>query len=106
VGKAKKVVDPLKGLVQKANDYVASLVRTGVMLAVGYLLAWAGRHGLDLHVAQAQLDVVATSVYYIVVRAMEHYVDPKFGWLLGLARKPAYDAATAADAPTDPPATG
>lgn len=98
----KKVTDPIKALVAKVDDYVASLVRTGVMLAIGWLLAYAGRHGLHMDVSQASLDSVATAAYYIAVRAMEHYVNPRFGWLLGLARKPQYEATPAPPVTEEP----
>lgn len=80
----------LDDLLPKVNDLVASYVRTGVMLVAGWILAYAGRHGLHIDVSQATLDVVATGAYYLATRALEHYVDPRFGWLLGLAKKPQY----------------
>lgn len=81
-------------------NILPSLVRTGVPLLVGWLLSLPvvpvilGTLGLD---TQAQrrvlaqiLTVVVTFLYYAVVRFLEAKVNPKFGWLLGLAAQPRY----------------
>ncbi|MEU2857598.1 hypothetical protein ABZ672_04095 [Streptomyces mirabilis] len=69
-----------------------SLIRTGVPALVGWLVALAARHGLNLD-AQALSGVLiplAAFCYYAVFRLAEHYVSPKFGWLLGYAWPPQY----------------
>jgi hypothetical protein len=42
----------------------------------------------------AFLTALSTGVYYLVVRVFEHYVSPRFGWLLGFPAAPTYDAKT------------
>ncbi|MEU3215960.1 hypothetical protein [Streptomyces sp. NPDC006971] len=71
----------------------ASLLRTGVPAAVGWLVAVPLRHGLDLD-ATAVSDVLTPAVifvYYGVFRFAEEHVSPRFGWLLGYARPPKYE---------------
>ena len=69
-----------------------SVVRTVVPLIVGWLISagavkWTGLSEDDVTTA---VTLAVTAVYYVVVRAAEEYVSPRFGWLLGVARKPAY----------------
>jgi hypothetical protein len=73
----------------------ASLLRTGVPAAVGWLVAVAFRHGLDLDAAAVTgvLTPVATFSYYGVFRFAEEHLSPRFGWLLGYARPPRYEKA-------------
>lgn len=77
------------------NDYVLSLIRTFVPVAIGAGLTWAGRRwGIvlpeDLS-AQGAMAVTALviGVYYAVVRALEMRW-PIFGKLLGASKPPAY----------------
>ncbi|MFC7870752.1 hypothetical protein ACFUS2_06255 [[Kitasatospora] papulosa] len=71
----------------------ASLLRTGVPAAVGWLVAVALRHGLDLDATAVSgvLTPVVIFVYYGVFRFAEEHVSPRFGWLLGYARPPKYE---------------
>ncbi|MFF1542467.1 hypothetical protein [Streptomyces sp. NPDC058291] len=71
----------------------ASLLRTGVPAAVGWLVAVALRHGLDLDTTAASgvLTPVVIFVYYGGFRFAEEHVSPRFGWLLGYARPPKYE---------------
>ncbi|GAA3304831.1 hypothetical protein [Streptomyces cinereospinus] len=71
----------------------ASLLRTGVPAAVGWLVAVALRHGLDLDAAAVSgvLTPAVIFVYYGVFRFAEEHVSPRFGWLLGYARPPKYE---------------
>ncbi|MFJ4480492.1 hypothetical protein [Streptomyces xanthochromogenes] len=73
----------------------ASLLRTGVPAAVGWLIAVALRHGIDLDetAVTGVLTPVATVAYYAVFRFAEEHLSPHFGWLLGYARPPKYEAA-------------
>ncbi|MFJ8430406.1 hypothetical protein ACIQ9P_03780 [Kitasatospora sp. NPDC094019] len=78
------------------NVYI-SLLRTGVPALVGLLVATAARYGLDLDPA-ALAGVLAPVIgfaYYAVFRVAEHVVSPRWGWLLGYAKPPAYPAAKA-----------
>lgn len=75
-------------------DTLASLWRTLVPLLVGALaaaLAHAGI-GVDSAAATAWLGTAFSAAYYALFRLLEAHVSPKWGWLLGLARPPAYTA--------------
>lgn len=72
------------------TDLAKSYVRTIVPAVVGAIIAWALHHGHDIHGYEAQLTLVITAVYYGLARLLEHCVSPRFGWLLGVAQKPAY----------------
>jgi hypothetical protein len=76
------------------NLYV-SLLRTGVPSVVGWLVAVALRHGLDLDASAVTgvLTPVAAFAYYGVFRFAEEHLSPRFGWLLGYARPPKYEGA-------------
>ena len=72
-----------------------SIVRTVVPYLVGLTLSWLATTGLELDSEfKSNLTAVLTAalgtLYFIVVRALETYVAPKFGWLLGLAKAPVY----------------
>jgi hypothetical protein len=71
----------------------ASLVRTLVPIVVGWLLsvglADAGVTEGDLTPA---VTALVTAVYYVGARLLEHYASPRFGWLLGKATAPTYQA--------------
>ncbi|MFI1100241.1 hypothetical protein [Streptomyces melanogenes] len=73
----------------------ASLVRTGVPAAVGWVVAVALRHGLDLDptAVTGVLAPVASFAYYGLFRLAEEHASPRFGWLLGYARPPKYEHA-------------
>lgn len=77
------------------NDYVLSLVRTWVPVAVGSVLSYLAVRfgiGVDEDVSN-QITVGVTAVvvaaYYALVRALEARW-PWFGKLLGAKRAPAY----------------
>ncbi|MCK7627245.1 hypothetical protein MUU72_29820 [Streptomyces sp. RS10V-4] len=72
----------------------ASLLRTGVPAVVGWLVAVALRHGLDLDptAVTGVLTPIVIFVYYGVFRFAEEHLSPRFGWLLGYARPPRYEA--------------
>lgn len=71
----------------------ASLVRTVVPVIVGGALGALAAHGLEVDPeAEGAATAVLTSAgslgYYAVVRLLEVYVAPWWGWLLGLAKSP------------------
>lgn len=74
----------------------ASVIRVSVPVIVGLVLgalAKANLHiGSDLVVQGVTAAV--TLGYYTAVRLLETKVAPHFGWLLGLAKAPAYSAST------------
>lgn len=73
------------------NLYV-SLIRTGVPALVGWLVSLAAARGLHLSgdALTSVLTPLASFAYYTLFRVAEHYVSPRFGWLLGYARPPQY----------------
>lgn len=83
------------------KDYLASLVRTVVPMAVGLLLEWvAKKTGVVVPTGSVAPLVAAGAAtgYYALVRLAEHKW-PIVGWLLGLAVPPRYaEAEPPADA--------
>lgn len=81
------------------RDLGASLVRTGVTLAVGWATARLAQNAHVVIDDQTSAGVVQsftvalTGVYYLVVRTLETKV-PAFGWLFGLAKLPTYPSPT------------
>lgn len=75
------------------TDLAKSYVRTIVPAVVGAIIAWALHHGHDIHGYEPQVTAVVTAVYYALARLLEHYVSPRFGWLLGVAQTPLYGKA-------------
>lgn len=78
----------------------ASIVRTLVPIIVGSVTAWLVGIGFPAGeefegLLTAVLTLAFGGLYYTVVRLLETYVTPKFGWLLGLAKAPATYVATA-----------
>ena len=63
--------------------YIRNLVRTGVPVAVGTVVAWFASKGWNLKSGQfAVLAPVFSTVYYGVIRGAEKKY-PKLSWLLG-----------------------
>lgn len=82
------------------RDIWDSLVRTFVPLIVGTVLGWFASAGITVDPAfepslVAGLTAAFGAIYYALVRVLEVYVSPKFGWLLGLAKAPTYDGGAA-----------
>lgn len=78
------------------SDILASIIRTVVPLVVGWLISLPITKALGLSSDQLTTLVTAgvTAVYYLLVRVLEQYVSPRFGWLLGLAKTPSYAPVT------------
>lgn len=72
------------------TDLAKAHVRTIVPAIVGLVITLALRQGVDLHGYAPELTTAVTSVYYSAARLAEHYLSPKFGWLLGVAAAPKY----------------
>lgn len=69
-----------------------SVTRTVIPFVAGWLVTLAVRRfgvTIDNDTIASLLTTVFGSVYYVLVRAAEHY-RPAFGWLLGVAKRPAY----------------
>jgi len=78
-------------------DFLLSLVRTYVPIAVGALATWLASIGLDIDTdTRTGLVVAATGIitaaYYLLARLLERHV-PAFGLLLGARTAPTYTAA-------------
>lgn len=76
------------------NDFITSLIRTYVPIAVGAVASYLVTAGIDID-ANAQLGLVTfltavlQGVYYLLARLLEQKF-PQFGFLLGSAKKPEY----------------
>ncbi len=73
------------------TDYLASLIRTVVPIAVGWLIATLANVGIDVDQTEAAtaLTALVMAIYYGAIRAAENRW-PWLGWLLGLPKPPAY----------------
>ncbi len=73
-------------------DTLASLWRTAVPMVVGALVAALAHAGLHVDTAAATvwLGTAFSAAYYALFRVLEAHVSARWGWLLGLARPPAY----------------
>jgi hypothetical protein len=83
-----------------AQSFIA-IIRTLVPTVVGTCIAWLAAHGLDLGSNQelftTALIAACTTGYYALVTFLERKVHPAFGWLLGAAKAPTYDATAKLD---------
>ncbi|GAA4204495.1 hypothetical protein [Actinocatenispora rupis] len=76
------------------SDYLTSIIRTAMPVAVGALISWAALHGVNVPAGDRETVAAATTgvlilVDYAVVRAAERRW-PSAGLLLGTARTPRY----------------
>ncbi|WP_329272066.1 hypothetical protein [Streptomyces sp. NBC_01451] len=73
-------------------DVLVSLWRTAVPIIVGWVGALLAHIYIDVdeQALSQSLAAVFAVVYYGLFRLLEAKVSPAFGWLLGLARPPAY----------------
>lgn len=81
---------------KEINDQVVSIIRTIVPTIVGQVMGWLAIKGIldnDGVITAALIFIIttgATALYYALARLLETYVSTKFGWLLGVAKKPVY----------------
>lgn len=85
------------------NDFYTSVVRSLVPAIVASVVDFLAHRGLNIDPngtggLEAALFSVFYGAYYVVIRLFEHYVSPKFGWLLGYAQKPQYTSTVIAPA--------
>lgn len=79
------------------RDYLQSLVRTYVPIAVGALVSWLASFGLDVG-GDAEIGLtlflgsVVMGLYYLLARTLEARWPALGGFLLGSTRKPVYVA--------------
>lgn len=73
------------------SDYLVSMIRTAVPIAVGWAITSLASLGVEMDEASAVAAVTSLviGVYYAVVRAAERRW-PQVGWLLGRPTQPAY----------------
>lgn len=87
------------------SQALISIIRTVIPTVVGTAIAWLAAHGLDLGSQEAlitgALIATCTTLYYAGVSFLERKVHPAFGWLLGVAKPPTYDATAKLD-PSSP----
>jgi hypothetical protein len=84
------------------NPQLPAYIRTYIPLLVTVLGTWLAQHGLNIDGTLLQVVVGAAlgAAYYAVVRFLEGH-KAQFGWLLGVAKQPAY-----APGPAPAPDTG
>lgn len=74
------------------SDWIVSLIRTYVPLAVGVVVSWLARNNIvtvDGASAASTFTAVVVGLYYAAARLLEKRW-PKAGWLLGAAKAPTY----------------
>jgi hypothetical protein len=81
---------------------ITALIRTAVPGVVGLFLGWLAARGFNLDPDTqagliAAVTAVAIAAYYALVSLLERKVNPAFGWLLGSAKVPTYDATAKVD---------
>lgn len=83
---------PESELPTQGSDLRASVVRTVVLPAILTIGASVGLNmaGVDLGGLQLPAELTIAYVGYTVVRALEVYSSPKWGYILGLPGHPSY----------------
>lgn len=76
-------------------SFWASLVRTVTPIIVGWVVSLLVSAGIPVDdefrgAIEGLVTAGAAAAWYAIVRLLETYVTPKFGWLLGLAKAPEY----------------
>lgn len=73
------------------SDLLRSIIRTGVPAAVGAVVAWLARRGINVDDGTVTLAIgwVSSVAYYGIARLVEA-IEPKAGWLLGAPGAPVY----------------
>lgn len=83
-------------------DILPSIIRTIVPLLAGLVINWLVSRGIDPGPYQDFISTIiaalASTALYGAIRFLETRSDPRWGWLLGLAKAPTY-APTPAPAP-------
>jgi hypothetical protein len=76
-------------------DAVPAVIRTVVPAAVGAFISWLFGIGIQVdsegeNAINKALTVLLIAAYYALATLLERRVSPSFGWLLGMAKTPAY----------------
>lgn len=77
------------------KNILDSLVRTVTPVIVGAIITFFTSRGIEVDPQLAPsitagIGVAVTAGYYLVIRLLETYASPHFGWLLGSANRPDY----------------
>jgi hypothetical protein len=77
------------------SDLIISFLRTLAATVAGAIITWLVAKGVGLDdTLKAPVTEVLFALfsagYYLVIRLFEQYVSAHAGWLLAVARKPAY----------------
>lgn len=85
------------------HNIVVSTWRTLAPYVVGFLVVQAARLGIDLDETSVMsaLTIAVGTVYHAVVRLLEEHLSPRWGWLIGFAAKPDYQAVRGDDSKED-----
>lgn len=73
------------------TDFGASIIRTLVTVAIGAVITWLAKQGIEVDSASATVlfQTVATGLYYVAVRLLGKKF-PKAEWALGFPVTPTY----------------
>ncbi len=68
------------------------ITRSAVPILVGWLLSLLATAQIEIpsEAVEGFAQALVTVVYYVAVAVGEKYLSPRFGWLLGSARRPSY----------------
>lgn len=77
------------------KDLYDSMIRTYVPILVAFIVNILGTNGIVIPEdasagLTAFLSALAAGLFYLIARLLETHANPKFGWLLGLAKQPEY----------------
>lgn len=77
------------------SDAIVGTIRTAVPTLVGTFVAWLFGLGVQVDsdgekALSAALVALLVAAYYALATLLERKVNPAFGWLLGIAKAPAY----------------
>lgn len=77
------------------NDYIISLIRTGVGLVVGTLVGWLVAQGfVDADTAETAATSISAGAFILVNAlwyALARWIEDKTGWpLFGVSKTPEY----------------
>lgn len=83
-------------LKESTRNFYIGVVRTTTPIIVSFILTLFLSAGIDLDTeTEASLSLMVFGVlnflYYVIVSALERWVAPKLGWLLGVHKLPEYE---------------
>lgn len=83
-------------LKESIKNFIIGIIRTATPIVAGIVLTFLTGIGLDLPEeikAEASFLIfgLLSLAYYAAAAAAERWIAPWFGWLLGVAKAPAYE---------------